>query len=53
LDGIPGFFSIIGGKTTTARNMAEKMSDMVCMQLGVNVPCRTRTEPLISHRWGM
>jgi glycerol-3-phosphate dehydrogenase len=52
-DGVPGFFSIIGGKTTTARHMAEKMSDMVCAKLGVDVPCRTRTEPLLSHRVGM
>jgi len=48
-DGVPGFFSVIGGKTTTARRMAEDMSDMVCTKLGVDVPCRTRTEPLLSH----
>jgi glycerol-3-phosphate dehydrogenase len=52
-DGVPGFFSIIGGKTTTARHMAEKMSDMVCAKLGVVVPCRTKTELLLSHRFGM
>jgi glycerol-3-phosphate dehydrogenase len=52
-DGVPGFFSIIGGKTTTARHMAETISDMVCARLGVDVPCRTRTEPLLSHRVGM
>ena len=52
-DGVPGFFSIIGGKTTTARHMAEKMSDMVCAHLGVNIPCTTQTEPLASHRLGM
>lgn len=51
-DGAPGFFSIIGGKTTTARHMAEKISDMVCDYLRVNVPCTTRTEPLTSHRMG-
>jgi len=49
-DGAAGFFSVIGGKTTTARHMAEKTSDIVCMQLGINVPCKTRTEPLVSHR---
>jgi glycerol-3-phosphate dehydrogenase len=52
-DGAPGFFSIIGGKTTTARLMAEKISNMVCAYLGVDVPCRTRTEPLVSYRFGM
>jgi glycerol-3-phosphate dehydrogenase len=49
-DGVPGFFSIVGGKTTTARNMAEKMSDMVCARLGVDAPCSTRDERLLSHR---
>jgi glycerol-3-phosphate dehydrogenase len=53
LEGAAGFFSIIGGKTTTARYMAEKMSDMVCAQLGVRTPCQTRTTPLVSHRLGM
>ncbi len=52
-DGAPGFFSIIGGKTTTARLMAEKIGDMVCAYLGVETPCQTRTEPLVSHRFGM
>ena len=52
-DGFPGLFSIIGGKTTTARYMAEKMSDMVCTALDVDTPCQTRTESLLSHRLGM
>ena len=52
-DGASGFFSIIGGKTTTARLMAEKISNMVCAYLGVETPCRTRTEPLVSYRFGM
>jgi len=52
-DGIPGFFSIIGGKTTTARYMAEKMSDIVCLNLEINTPCQTRTTPLLSYRLAM
>lgn len=52
-DGVPGFFSIIGGKTTTARYMAEQMSDMVCAKLGINTACQTRTAPLASYRLGM
>jgi glycerol-3-phosphate dehydrogenase len=52
-DGKPGFFSIIGGKTTTARLMAEKISNRVCAYLGVETPCQTRIEPLVSYRLGM
>jgi glycerol-3-phosphate dehydrogenase len=52
-DGGPGFFSIIGGKTTTARLMAEKISNMVCAYLSVETPCQTRTESLVSYRLGM
>jgi glycerol-3-phosphate dehydrogenase len=52
-DGVPGFFSIIGGKTTTARYMAEKMCDKVCTQMGISAPCQTRTTPLVSYRFGM
>lgn len=48
-DVVPGFFSIIGGKTTTARHMAEDMSDIVCAALGMTSPCRTRTELLLPH----
>jgi glycerol-3-phosphate dehydrogenase len=52
-EGMPGLFSIIGGKTTTARCMAEKMSDWVCSYLGIDAPCRTRDELLVSYRLGL
>ena len=52
-DGAPGFFSIIGGKTTTARLMAEKISDMVCAYLNIDRQCITRITPLVSYRFGM
>src|SRR5689334_678616 len=52
-DGAPGFFSMIGGKTTTARLMAEKISNMVCAYLNVDRPCMTHTTPLVSYRFGM
>jgi glycerol-3-phosphate dehydrogenase len=52
-DGAPGFFSIIGGKTTTARLMAEKISNAVCAYLNIDRPCITRTAPLVSYRFGM
>ena len=46
LDGIAGFVSIVGGKLTTYRLMAEKTSDLVAARLGVNEPCRTAEVPL-------
>lgn len=49
-DGVDGFVTIIGGKTTTARAMAEKVSDVVCAKLGVTAACTTRTVPLQSYR---
>jgi glycerol-3-phosphate dehydrogenase len=49
-EGAPGFFSVVGGKTTTARLMAEKTADRVCAFLGMDVACQTRDVPLLSHR---
>ena len=49
-EGAPGFFSVAGGKTTTARLMAEKTADKVCKYLGIEAPCRTRDVTLLSHR---
>lgn len=49
-DGVEGFVTISGGKTTTARGMAEKTTDIVCRKLGVQVECQTRTTPLLSYR---
>ncbi|MGI6092426.1 MAG: anaerobic glycerol-3-phosphate dehydrogenase subunit A [Veillonellaceae bacterium] len=46
-DGLSGFFSIVGGKLTTFRLMAEKMTDAVCKYLKINAACRTALEPLI------
>lgn len=45
-DSLGGFVTIIGGKVTTARRMAEVTSDLICRKLGVEAPCRTATEPL-------
>jgi glycerol-3-phosphate dehydrogenase len=47
-DGVENFTTITGGKLTTYRLMAEKTADLLCRRLGVNVACRTRTEPLPS-----
>lgn len=45
-DGIGGFVSIVGGKLTTYRMMAEVTSDLVAAKLGVAEPCRTRETSL-------
>lgn len=45
-DDLPGMTSIVGGKLTTHRMMAEQISDHVCEKLGVTASCRTDAEPL-------
>lgn len=40
-EGIEGFFSVIGGKLTTYRLMAERTVDAVCREMGSSVPCPT------------
>jgi len=37
-DGLKGFISVLGGKLTTYRLMAEKTVDEVCGMLGIDVP---------------
>lgn len=44
--GVEGFVSIVGGKLTTYRLMAEQGADAVCRKLGNVVPCRTAEEVL-------
>ncbi len=48
-EGLYGFASIFGGKLTTYRLMAEKMSDLVCRHLHVQQECRTAIEPLVAE----
>lgn len=45
-DNLDGFVSIVGGKLTTYRLMAEKTCDLVASRLGVDEPCRTAETPL-------
>lgn len=45
-DGLENFVSIVGGKLTTYRLMAEKTADLICRRLGVASPCLTRSQPL-------
>lgn len=51
---IVNFITITGGKLTTYRLMAEKVADLVCQRLGINIPCRTALDPLpgtVNARW--
>lgn len=48
-DDIEGFTSIVGGKLTTHRRMAEAVADHVCERLGVDAACRTADNPLPGH----
>ncbi|EMA43993.1 anaerobic glycerol-3-phosphate dehydrogenase subunit GlpA [Halococcus saccharolyticus] len=45
-DDLAGMTTIVGGKFTTYRLMAEQITDHVCEKLGVDAPCRTAEESL-------
>jgi glycerol-3-phosphate dehydrogenase len=45
-DGVDNFASIVGGKLTTYRQMAEDVSDFLCDKLGVDADCETAIRPL-------
>ena len=45
-DGVPGLVSIIGGKLTTYRKMAEDVVDHISRLAHVSQPCRTASTPL-------
>jgi len=45
--GVAGLVSVLGGKLTTYRVMAEKAVDVAARKLGVTAPCRTATEPVL------
>jgi glycerol-3-phosphate dehydrogenase len=42
--------SIVGGKATTCRRMAQDMADLLCAKLGVDAACSTGETPLVSYR---
>lgn len=44
--GVENFVSIVGGKLTTYRLMAEHTADAACAKLGVSAACRTADDPL-------
>jgi glycerol-3-phosphate dehydrogenase len=45
-DGLANMFSIVGGKLTTCRQMAEHLVDELAGRMGVTTPCTTATEML-------
>jgi glycerol-3-phosphate dehydrogenase len=45
-EGYSGYITIIGGKLTTYRLMAEKISDYICKYFGTVIPCSTHLSPL-------
>ena len=45
-EGIKGLVSIVGGKLTTYRLMAEKTADLVAQKMGNTTPCATADRPL-------
>lgn len=45
-DGVEGIFSIVGGKWTTYRLMAEESVNAIAARLGNTTPCRTAAEML-------
>jgi glycerol-3-phosphate dehydrogenase len=45
-DGLGGIVTILGGKLTTFRWIAQQTVDLLCSRLKVDVPCRTADTPL-------
>jgi glycerol-3-phosphate dehydrogenase len=50
-DNLDGLISIIGGKATTLRAMAEKTADLICRKTGRNIVCKTTTAKLLHYRY--
>lgn len=52
LDGPPGMVTVVGGKYTTYRRMAEDAVDAALLPLGIRTPSRTDRLPLLgAERW--
>jgi len=49
-DNLEGLVSIVGGKATTLRVMAEKTADLICRKTGRDIACKTKTEKLLHYR---
>jgi glycerol-3-phosphate dehydrogenase len=46
MEGVKGFYSVVGGKLTTYRLMAERVVDALCKEMGNHNPCSTAEKPL-------
>ncbi len=44
--GASGLYSFIGGKLVMCREMAEKVTDLVCEKVGIKAECETHIKPL-------
>jgi len=49
-EGVRNMITLLGGKATVLRAMAERAADRVCAELGIAEPCRTRDTVLPSWR---
>ena len=49
-DDVAGLVSVIGGKATTLRAMAEKTADVICKLVGRGIVCETKTRKLLHYR---
>jgi glycerol-3-phosphate dehydrogenase len=49
-DGVEGLLSVVGGKATTMRAMAQKVVDRVCAKTGREIPCTTGHTVLKHYR---
>jgi len=49
-DGVEGFISMIGGKATTLRAMAEEAADLICRKTGRKIAGTTAVTPLRPYR---
>ena len=49
-DGLEGFITVVGGKLTTYRLMAEQAADAAAAKLGVDAPCTTAERVLPGQR---
>jgi glycerol-3-phosphate dehydrogenase len=49
-DGVAGMISLVGGKATTLRAMAQEAADLICRKTGRSIACATVKTPLQPYR---